>query len=145
MSSERDINIRPMKLQDLELVIAWRSNPLVYRHFKEQEESFEWEEHLQWFSSRPEKRRDFIIEYKGRRVGSVCIDENDFAGIYIGEIKAQEKSIGSYALRWLCDKFSERELKAEINEENRASRKLFEKCGFEEERREGGWITYMRR
>jgi RimJ/RimL family protein N-acetyltransferase len=143
LSKKSEINIRPVKVQDLELMLAWRSNPEVYKHFRSQDEPLSWQEHVKWFSSRPDHREDFIIEYKGRRVGSVFIDENNYIGLYIGEIEAQGQGIGETALEWVVDEFGkERVLKAEIHEENDPSRNLFEKKGFNQEEIDGNWVQY---
>jgi RimJ/RimL family protein N-acetyltransferase len=142
-SKKSEINIRPAKVQDLELMLAWRSNPEVYKYFREQNEPLEWGEHLEWFSSRHEDREDFIIEYKGRRVGSVSVDEEGYLGIYIGETAAQGKGIGKYAVKWVVDKYEgEKDLKAEIREYNKASISLFESMGFERVRKEDSWVIY---
>jgi RimJ/RimL family protein N-acetyltransferase len=137
------IDIRHAKVQDLELMLAWRSNPEIYRHFKEQDGPLEWSEHLDWFRSRHENREDFIIEYKGRRVGSVSIDEEGYIGVYIGETAAQGDGVGEYAVKWLIEEYAgDRELKAEIKDENEVSMALFESLGFKEIDREGSWIKY---
>lgn len=137
------INVRPAKVQDLELMLAWRSNPEVYKHFSSQNGPLSWQEHLEWFSSRPDEREDFIIEYKGRRVGSVFIDKDDYVGLYIGELRAQGQGLGEVALEWIIDDFGEeRVLKAKIHEENSPSRKIFEKKGFSQEKIDGGWVEY---
>jgi RimJ/RimL family protein N-acetyltransferase len=138
-----EIDIRHAKVQDLELMLAWRSNPEIYRHFKKQDGPLEWSEHLDWFRSRHEDREDFIIEYKGRRVGSVSVDEEGYLGIYIGETAAQGNRIGEYAVKRIVEKYAgDRELKAEIKEENEVSIALFESLGFKEIGRENSWIKY---
>lgn len=140
---KNEVNIRHAKVQDLELMLAWRSNPNIYSHFKEQDDPLTWREHLEWFSSLHEHREDYIIEYKGRRVGSVSIDEENYLGIYIGETAVQGEGLGKYAIKWMIKEYEdERELLAEIKEENEASRALFEGLGFKEISRQDSWITY---
>lgn len=137
------IDIRHAKVQDLELMLAWRSNPEVYRHFRAQSAPLEWSEHLEWFYSRHEDREDYIIEYKGRRVGSASIDGEGYVGVYIGETAVQGKGIGKCAVKWVIEKFAkERYLKAEIKARNRSSRSVFEGLGFEEIERGDSWIKY---
>jgi len=135
------VNIRSVRVQDLELLISWRSNPEIYEQFKEQDSALNWEEHISWFASRDEDRHDYIIEYKGRRVGSVYIDEDRNVGVYVGETALHSKGIGTYAINWAVKNF-DKPLYAEIRADNKPSQAAFEKCGFEEENRENDWIKY---
>lgn len=143
--SEDDPSIRmtPIEQNDLELMLAWRSNPEIYRHFRQQEEPLDWEDHVTWFESRPDDRYDFVIRYEGRRVGIVTIDQDDMVGIYIGDFSARGKGIATQAINWICDQFKDRApLFAEINEENDSSKRLFRRCGFQETDEDGEWLIY---
>lgn len=135
------LNFRPVQVQDLELLLAWRSNPDIYNQFKNQETALAWSDHVSWFATREESRHDYIIEYEGRRVGSVYIDDKEHIGVYIGETSLQGKGIGPQAIEWMTKKF-DKPLWAEIKTENKASRKAFSKCGFEEVTEKNGWIKY---
>jgi RimJ/RimL family protein N-acetyltransferase len=135
------LNFRPVLVQDLELLLAWRSNPDIYDHFKNQETALAWSDHVSWFATRDESRHDYIIEHKGRRVGSVYIDQKKYIGVYIGETSLQEKGIGSKAIEWITNKFN-KPLWAEIKAENKASKKAFKKCGFEEVAEQNSWTKY---
>jgi RimJ/RimL family protein N-acetyltransferase len=138
-----NLNFRPVQVQDLELLLAWRSNTDIYNHFKNQDTALTWQDHVSWFASRDDSRHDYIIEYKGRRVGSVYIDENQYVGIYIGETSLHGKGVGSQAIEWITKKFDEHEpLWAEIKTENKASQKAFKKCGFEQVTEKNGWAEY---
>ncbi len=141
--SERSesLNFRPVQVQDLELLLAWRSNPDIYDHFKNQETALAWSDHVSWFATRDESRHDYIIEYKGRRVGSVYIDEQKHIGVYIGETSLQERGIGSQAIEWITNQF-DNPLWAEIKRENKASEKAFKKCGFKQVAEQNGWTKY---
>ena len=142
-NKDLDINLRPLNWEDLELVLAWRSNPEIYQHFRLQEGPLNWSEHVKWYESRDTDRHDFIIQYSNRRVGVVSIDSTDEIGIYLGDFSAHGQGVATTALKWACARFSERKpLLAEVHEENKASRRLFERCGFEQTNKNGSWIEY---
>jgi len=132
-----------MDPDDLELVLAWRSNPKIYRHARSQDSPLEWESHLSWYESREASRHDFIIHYEGRRVGVVSIAANDEISVYLGDFSTHGKGVATAALGWICERFEYRSpLIAEIHEENDASKRLFEGCGFQHRDRDGEWIEY---
>lgn len=141
--SEHSVRFRPLAYDDLDLLLAWRSNPRMFEHLRDQDGPLEWSNHVQWFLERPEDRHDFMIEYRGRRIGVVSVDGDDHVGVLVGEESSWGLGISTIALQWLCDRFSnERELFAEIQAENERSINLFEKCGFEVYDCEDEWITY---
>jgi RimJ/RimL family protein N-acetyltransferase len=137
-----NVELRKAGLDDLELMLAWRSNPRIYRNFRDQDEPLKWEEHIQWFCTRSPKRRDYIIEYQGRRIGVVAIARSGDVGIYIGEETLWGEGLATDALKLACERISDRSLHAQIHTENEASQHLFEKCGFEHERDEGEYMIY---
>ncbi len=137
------IRITPIEMEDLELVFAWRSNPKIYRHFRRQDSPLEWDSHLSWYKSRDEDRHDFVIHYEDRRVGVVSITENEEVSIYLGDFSSHGHGVATGALRWLCERFNHRTpLIAEIHQNNRASKQLFEACGFQQCGRDGEWKEY---
>jgi RimJ/RimL family protein N-acetyltransferase len=124
-------------------VLAWRSNPDIYRHFRRQDSPLDWENHLSWYESRDADHHDFIIHYEDRRVGVVSITTSDEISIYLGDFSAHDQGVATAALNWLCERFEYRSpLTAEIHEENDPSKRLFEGCGFQPLRRDGEWIQY---
>jgi RimJ/RimL family protein N-acetyltransferase len=140
---ENPIRITPMETDDLELVLAWRSNPKIYRHFRRQESPLNWEDHLSWYNSRDADRHDFIIHYEDRRVGVVSITTSEKISIYLGDFSAHGQGVATAALNWLCERFEHRSpLIAEIHEENDSSKRLFKRCGFQPLKRHGEWIKY---
>jgi len=137
------IQMIPIEAEDLELVLAWRSNPKIYHHFRRQDSPLEWEDHLSWYESRAADRHDFIIHYDGRRVGVVSITASEEISIYLGDFAAHGQGVATGALRWLCERFEHRSpLFAEIHEENVPSKRLFEDCGFQPDGRDGEWVQY---
>lgn len=138
------IRVSPLERDDLELVLAWRSNPEIYRHFRLQNNPLEWHEHVTWFESRSPNRHDFMIHYDERRVGVVSIDSDDEVGIYLGDFSAHGHGIATASLGWLCNRFEDRTpLFAEIHEENAASKRLFNRCGFQQRDTDGEWLQYI--
>lgn len=139
------VEFRQIRVDDLELLIAWRSNPLIYKHLRDQDEALDWRTHIEWFDSRSDERIDYIIEYRGRRVGSVSVTEDRFVGVYVGEISLWGQGIGEYAVNWICERHGQTEtLFAEVHKDNISSRRLFEKCGFSQDQRDCDWIIYRR-
>lgn len=137
------IRVSPLERGDLELVLAWRSHPEIYRHFRLQDEPLEWDEHVTWFESRSDDRYDFVIQYDNRRVGVISIDGNDEVGIYLGDFSAHGQGIATSALNWLCDRFNERTpLFAEVHKENDRSKKVFKRCGFQNRTIDDEWLKY---
>ena len=135
--------ITPMEAEDLELVLAWRSNPEIYRHFRRQDGPLDWESHLSWYESRDADRHDFIIQYEGRRVGVVSITATEDISIYLGDFSAHGEGVATAALDWICLRFESRSpLIAEIHEDNTPSKRLFNGCGFQQRGRDGEWISY---
>lgn len=138
------IRVRPIEREDLELLLAWRSNPKIYQHFRLQDGPLDWNEHVTWYGSRSDKRYDFLIRYENRRVGVVSIDPDDEIGIYIGDFSAHGHGVAATTLEWICDRFEDRApLTAEIHENNEPSKKLFKRCGFEKIAADDGWIQYI--
>lgn len=138
------IRVHPISREDLELILAWRSHPEIYRHFRNQTEPLTWSEHLSWFESRDSTRHDFLIHYGGRRVGVVGLSANDEITIYIGEFSARGKGIATDAVNWLKNRFKSRiPLTAEVYEDNKSSKNLFRSCGFCVDSRCKGWVKFI--
>jgi RimJ/RimL family protein N-acetyltransferase len=141
-----EIYVKPLSHEDLELVLAWRSNPEIYQYFRGQDEPLRWEDHLRWFRSRDSERYDFIIWFSGRRVGVVSLDTDNRVSIYIGDFSARNEGVATASLRWLCQRFKKRSpIKAEIHHDNNASRQLFDRCGFDQQRAKNEWLQYVYR
>ena len=101
------ILLRDANKSDLPLIMAWRSNPLIYQGFYQQTEPLRWEEHLAWWESRNKDWREFIIvlveDTEMRDVGVVTIGQLDHwspeAGVLLGEVSLWGKGIGTQAVR----------------------------------------------
>lgn len=152
IGEDSKIIIRQITDNDLELLMAWRSNPLIYKFFYIQKEPLKWEEHYSWWMSR-ENRVDWIILLREnntiRKVGSVNVSQlntdNPEIGILIGEFFLWGKHIGrhsvSLVLKWLKN-IGYKKAHARILENNIRSIKLFESLGFKKTKkgRENEWI-----
>lgn len=152
IDGDSKIIIRQITDNDLELLMAWRSNPLIYKFFYIQKEPLKWEEHYSWWMSR-ENRVDWIILLREnntiRKVGSVNVSQlntdNPEIGILIGEFFLWGKHIGrhsvSLVLKWLKN-IGYKKAHARILENNIRSIKLFESLGFKKTKkgRENEWI-----
>lgn len=146
------IMIRQVTDSDLELLMAWRSNPLIYKFFYIQKEPLKWDEHYSWWISR-ENRIDWMILIEEsnivRRIGSVNVSQldtdNPEIGVFIGELCLWGKHIGRYlvlrVLKWLKNMEYKR-THVRILENNFGSIKLFESLGFKKSKkgRVGEWI-----
>jgi RimJ/RimL family protein N-acetyltransferase len=134
------VEYRPATADDLELLMAWRSHPELYRRFYLQDEALEWEEHANWWASR-EHRRDWIItintDGRWRDVGNVNLSELDSdapeVGVFVGEITAWGNGIATDAVEFAVDWLREHEYaaaKARILDDNDGSKRVFESVGF---------------
>jgi RimJ/RimL family protein N-acetyltransferase len=147
--------LREATEQDLELMMAWRSNPLVYEGFYTQTEPLKWEEHLKWWESRNRDWRTLIIvlvsAYKERRVGVVTIGQLDHwspeIGYYLGEVSLWGKGFGKEAVKLGLNWLRERGYKwchTTVLVSNKRSAGLLWKLGFQAigPAREGElWLT----
>lgn len=144
VETEQPVFVSPLEYSDLELVLAWRSNPKIYRHFRQQDGPLSWEKHVTWFESRDSNRYDFVVHYDGRRVGVISLSSDNEVSIYLGDYSAHGQGIATTALNWLCERFQGRSpLTAEIYEENEASKRLFRRCGFQQKGVNGEWLQYF--
>lgn len=134
------VSLREVEEADLELLMAWRSNPLIYQHFTLQTGPLTWEEHLGWWLNR-KHRKDWIVLLQGeegvRRVGSVNASRLDEpmpeVGLYIGESTLWGKGVGRSALRQVLSKLAKDGYSrcwAGIQAANTRSQNLFESVGF---------------
>jgi len=145
------LNLRKANNDDLPLMMAWRSNPLVYEGFYQQTKPLQWGEHEHWFSTRNKGWRTFIIEYMERPVGVVTIGQLDHwspeIGYYVGEVSLWNCGVGTHAVSLALDYLEKKRYEhchTTVLETNKASLKLLEKLGFEilGKAREGElWLT----
>ena len=137
--------------KDMELILAWRNNELIYRWFFEQTCPIPWENHYTWWHKR-KNRLDWMIvvddEQSVRKAGSVNVSGlhtlSPSVGIFIGETALWGQGIAKKALLLALDWLKKQEYNqatATILKENARSIRLFESVGFARigEAREGEW------
>ncbi len=146
-----DVRLVPMEATDLELLMAWRSHPLIYQYFEQQSQPLTWNEHYTFWKNR-RFREDFIIHAKNdkiwRKVGSINVSKLNTTepeiGILIGELTLQRQGVGSKAvtliMAWL-KKSGFSQARVSVHRENQASQKLFTKHGFIEQK--PTYISYV--
>lgn len=134
--------LREMTEQDLPLMMAWRSSPLVYAGFYQQTRPLIWEEHFSWWESRNSDWRSFLCLYDDRPIGVVNIGQLDHfspeIGYFIGEVSLWGQGLGvrmvSLGLMWLRRYSQEHKhithVHTTIKDDNKSSIKLIKKLGF---------------
>lgn len=134
------VRLRELNEADLELLLAWRSNPQVYQYFSSQTGALVWADHFTWWCTR-KHRKDWIIllseNNHERRVGSLNVSRLETGspeiGLLIGETTLWGQGVASRALRfaltWLKGEKYE-SAQAKIHPKNVASVRLFEREGF---------------
>ena len=136
---------------DLELVMAWRSNPDIYAGFYTQKKPLEWGEHIRWWRSRNHDWREFIIWLDTRRIGVVSIGQLDHwspeIGYFIGETSLWHQGYGKEAVKltlaWLKE-YGKEYCHTTVLKHNSHSISLLISLGFEVlgKAREGElWLT----
>jgi RimJ/RimL family protein N-acetyltransferase len=143
-SGDTTIHLRPIRLADLELIMAWRSDPDIYEQLLQQEEPLHWEEHLNWFAERPDRREDFMITYNGRRVGVISINQDNMISIYVGEKSVWGNGIGTMAVEWLCNYYAgDRTPRTIVGANNVRSQSIFENLNFTQVDERGDKYEYV--
>ena len=140
MNKNIKIKLRDAKDQDMELVMAWRSNPLIYKDFHIQQGPLSFEEHLDWWKSQKNWRQWIVVYGEGnytRDVGKVDVRylETDCPEVsyFIGELPLWGKGVGTQAvklaLEWLGDNGYKKAC-AKVLEDNERSKRLLTNLGF---------------
>jgi len=135
------ISLKKADFSDIEFLWYLRNQPETYR-YSYQSDKVNWEEHINWITPvilGLNNKELFIIKDKEIPVGQVRLD--DKVKISISILKEfQGKGFASQALG-LAIKDRQR-LIADINKENTASIRLFEKLNFKLKEEKGEWFTY---
>ena len=146
-----DVRLEVATKEDLPLIMAWRSSPLVYEGFYSQNAPLVWDEHVRWFRSRNRDWRTFIIHYNDRPVGILNIGQLDHwspeLGYAIGEVTLWGKGVGRQAVKlaldWLKD-YGKQYCHTTVLKKNERSVRLLKSLGFDymAEAREGEiWMS----
>ncbi len=106
-----NLKVRPITLEDTDLIVEWRNKPRVMRNFLIQK-PFTHDGHVRWMHEKVEtgKVRQFIMEEinsdGSRPIGSVYIRDIDMEaltaeyGVFIGEDDALGKGYGNDVVEW---------------------------------------------
>lgn len=130
------IKINPSDIIELSLIMAWRSNPSIYKWFFKQNEPLKWDNHIDFWNSR-KFRDDYFILLDKRPIGHIGISHLDQEfpeiSILIGDTTLWGSGVASLALNSFIRKYQlsgYAKFSAIIHSENIGSIKLFEKVGF---------------
>ncbi len=133
--------LRKATESDLPLIMAWRSNPLVYQGFYSQKDVLKWEEHFAWWESRPSSWQMFIIILSEniifRDIGVVNIGQLEHwspeIGYFIGNPSDWGKGYGKEAVGLACERLKEKGYEychTTIKNGNQRSVSLISSLGF---------------
>lgn len=140
------IYLRPITMEDTDLVIKWRNDKRVVQNFIYRKPITK-EEHIQWMEQKVAKGKviQFIICDKKthQALGVVYIqnieEEHSKAeeGIFLGETEAFGRGIGTEAarlmIRYAFEELGLHKLTARVLAYNMASRKMHESAGYKQE------------
>ena len=135
------ISLRNATDADLPLMMAWRSNPEIYQGMYEQKEPLKWDEHVNWWKSRPSTWKTFIVQTDDewcRPVGLINIGQMEHWSPEIGYLigcvtdwrKGYMKEALIQAMKWLKEQGYEY-CHTTIKIENERSANLAYRLGFE--------------
>jgi RimJ/RimL family protein N-acetyltransferase len=132
------INFVPINIYDnfhLAILLSWRNNPDIFKFFLKQTDIIQWKQHFQFWISRS-NRFDYFIIYDNRPIGHIAIDYNlglNEISIMIAEVGLWGNGLATHALKEFIQKLTEEGMgffTARISDQNVASVRLFNKCGF---------------
>lgn len=135
--------LRPMTVEDTDMVVRWRNSGHVVKNFIHRE-PISREGHLEWFRNKVEKGlvHQFIIcrNSDGQPLGSVYLqnfeerDNKAEEGIFLGEEQAFGKGMGTEAAGLMIDyafgRLGLHKLSARVLAYNQASLRMHEKAGY---------------
>lgn len=146
MISEEVISLRPIVVEDTEMIVAWRNNPRVRENFVYRE-NFTNETHMKWMKEQvfTGKVVQFIIEVATTKapIGSVFLRDVDQQnkkaefGIFIGEDSARGRGYGTEAARLILGyawkTMQLHKIFLRVFAANQGAIKSYRKAGFVEE------------
>jgi RimJ/RimL family protein N-acetyltransferase len=146
------IRMRPAQASDADYLFDWRNDERTMA-MSRSTAPVSAEEHSRWMMMNVTQGYPqhlvMIAESDHHRVGVVRFDtdKRDLMAFDVSiTIAPQHRGQGFSldVLREACSYMSEFTLKAEVRQENTASRKLFERCEFEEVGRGGGYLQFRK-
>ena len=145
------LTFREIDLSDTEEIVAWRSEPSVYRYFK-QPRRLTAEEHIRWYRERylhDPSRCDFMCLEKssGRKAGvfGLIRDGADAEVNYLIAPEARRKGYASEGVAGLCGLaagyWHVERIIATVHRDNTASLRLAERLGFRQTDVRGDFVV----
>jgi len=144
------VNLRKAEKRDIKFLFNLRNEKYVYENSRVKR-PVEWDEHNNWVEAVVAGKTNkelYIIESEGEGVGQLRLDfDNNEAEVSISLFKSSHsKGVATRALLIAVTNpdVSKRvnRLIAEVNKNNPASQRLFEKVGFHLREQEGDWLKY---
>ena len=133
-NTNNNLTYRIARHEDVKLIFDWANEPEV-RENALNSQPIKWEDHLNWFNKvvrRPDKT--ILIFCNGKLpVGQVRIEKigNEWKIDYSVSRNNRGKGIGKRMIDELISIYPNRTLYGEVKVGNTASKRVFEKCGFE--------------
>lgn len=144
MSAE--LRLRAVTLQDADLLLEWRNDP-VTRMASQETMEIRMDDHLRWLASSlaNEKRVLLIAEENDVPVGTVRADGDDagYALSWTVAPSARGRGVGKAMVALFARRFPG-PVRAEVKKENRASARIAEFAGMKLEKEENGVLCYKR-
>jgi predicted dehydrogenase len=144
-----EVALRAAAAEDRDRLRAWRNEPAV-RAASRSPDEVPAADHAAWFARRlaDPDTRIFIVEHRGAPGGTVRVDRlrGDRGEIHVALApEVRGRGLAAPALRQAAERGA-RELRlatveANVREDNAPSLRAFARAGFEEARRDGGWVT----
>lgn len=143
------ILLRKANSSDIEFLRYLRNRPDVYKYFKKAR-PVSWKEHVDWIMPiilGISNKELFIIRNLKNPIGQIRFDyinqrEAEISISILKEFRGKNIAIKALSLALKKQKKA-KEIIAEINKDNIASIKLFERLGFKIKTKKGTWLKYI--
>lgn len=150
-SKLEDINFRYVNLEDKNDLLLWRNDPLTRKMSIEQNEISK-EQHFNWLKNALSNKNIslYMVESKMNKIATVRFDTiTDAIKVSINlnptfRKKGFAKDILSLSIKEIRKKWSFNTIVAEIKDNNTASIKIFEHCGFKKKATNNKIHTYIK-
>lgn len=143
------ILLRKANSSDIEFLWDLRNRPDVYKYFKKVR-PVSWEKHVSWIMPiilEISNKELFIISNLKNSIGQIRFDHMNHGEAEISISILKEFQGRAFAIRALSLALKKqkkaKKIIAEINKDNVASIKLFEKLGFKFKTKKGTWLKYI--